>query len=339
VRYDRGVIESFVDLTYRGLALGRRIKLTEVRPSTAFVELAAPMPVGTPVAIVTEDGVTLDATVTWIHEQVAGAERTPGMIVAPVLSAEAAAAWWQARVTLPEDERPRQRPARSRSVTVRPRPITERTKSTTDPSPPPEHVAAPSPPLSPDDVPTVMTAPINPGAVGDDGPSIVADLAARVNAAAGVELPRPSLISTEAHERATVAMSPLEARERFGVSVGPSDPNDRPTVMMSAIDQSQLAQATMRQTGEHAVVDDGKATMIMDAIDPASLGIDLPGYPEAAPSSVGDEPSAPVITIEDATDGDDDGDGPDDAGAPSGPVTAESGKPAGKNLKRRRKRR
>ncbi|MBC7976402.1 MAG: hypothetical protein H7138_15635, partial [Myxococcales bacterium] len=81
------MIESFVDLTYRGLALGRRIQLTAVRPSTAFVELATPMPVGTQVAIVTDDGLALDATVTWIHEQVTGSDRVPGMVIAPALAA------------------------------------------------------------------------------------------------------------------------------------------------------------------------------------------------------------------------------------------------------------
>ena len=309
------MIESFVDLTYRGLALGRRIKLTEVRPSTAFVELAAPMPVGTHVAIATDDGFALDATVTWIHEQVAGAERTPGMIVAPVLAVEAAAAWWQARVTLPDDDRPRQRSARSRPLTVRPRSITERNKSTTDRSPPPDHVL-------PDDVPAVTTAlPINPALASadrDDRPTILADLAARVTAAAGLELRRS-------------ASRPAEVEER-------------PTVAMTAIDQSQLAQATMRQTGEHAVVDDGKATMIMDAIDPATLGIDLPGYTDAAPAALHDEPSAPVITIEAAGEGDDDGDGDgNDDGASDPDATGPSAggdKPAaGKSLKRRRKRR
>jgi hypothetical protein len=336
------VIESFVDLTYRGLALGRRIKLSEVRPRTAFVELTAPMPVGTRLAIVTEDGLALDATVTWIHEQVAGAERAPGMFVAPVLAAEPAAAWWQARVALPDDDQPRPRPARGRPVTVRPRTNTERNKSTTDRSPPPEHALA-------DEVPTMMTAPpVNLAPeLDDDSQTIVADLTARVTAAARVELPKPSLISTEANERATVAMHPLDASARATMAMDPLEANERPTVMMRAVDQAQLAQATMRQTGEHAVVDDGKATMIMDAVDPATLGFDLPGSTGAAPAAVGDEPSAPVITIE-AGEGDDDGEGGeggDDAsdGAP-GPGGAEPGgssdKPsAGKGLKRRRKRR
>jgi hypothetical protein len=298
------VIESFVDLTYRGLALGRRIKLTEVRPSTAFVELAAPMPVGTALAIVTDDGLALEATVTWIHEQVAGAERAPGMLVTPVLTADTAAAWWRERVMLPDDDQPRPRPSRSRPVTLRPRSNTERSKPTTDRSPPPEHVIT-------DEVPTMMTAPPIASAADGDGPTIVADLAARVAAAAGLDLPRPALDSVEI--------------------------NERPTVAMPALDQSRLAQATMRSTGQHDVVDDGKPTMIMEAIDPATLGLDLPSNPEAPAPAIGDEPSAPVITIETSDDEDDAGDSMPNLGTPE--VSDGTDKPAAGKGKRRRKRR
>ena len=92
---------SFVDLSYRGLALARRVKLTQVRPSTGYVEMPAPMPVGTPIAITTEDGVAFDAIVTEIHEQVGGSSQTPGMLVQPAL-AGAAADWWKARVVAPD---------------------------------------------------------------------------------------------------------------------------------------------------------------------------------------------------------------------------------------------
>ena len=66
MRYDRGVIESFVDLTYRGLSLGRRVRLSQVRPSTGYLELPAPMPVGSQIAITAEDGTAFDAVVTAI---------------------------------------------------------------------------------------------------------------------------------------------------------------------------------------------------------------------------------------------------------------------------------
>lgn len=97
--------ESFVDLTYRGLSLGRRVKLSDVRPTTGYVEMPAPMPVGTQLGILTDDTVALDAVVVAIHEQVAGSDRTPGMVLRPRLDGDAAKQWWQKRVTLPEQEK------------------------------------------------------------------------------------------------------------------------------------------------------------------------------------------------------------------------------------------
>ena len=94
--------ESFVDLTYRGLALGRRVKLTEVRPSTGYLEMPAPMPVGTAIHVATDDGHGFDAVVIDIHEQVGGSDRPPGMRVKPAFGDERATAWWKERVALPE---------------------------------------------------------------------------------------------------------------------------------------------------------------------------------------------------------------------------------------------
>ena len=94
--------DSYVDLGYRGLPLGRRVKLTQVRPSTGYLEAPQPMPVGTAIAITTDDGVAFDATIAEVHEQVAGAERAPGMLVRPALDAADARGWWEARVQLPE---------------------------------------------------------------------------------------------------------------------------------------------------------------------------------------------------------------------------------------------
>jgi hypothetical protein len=97
--------ESFVDLTYRGLSLGRRVKLSEVRPTTGYVEMPAPMPVGTQIGIITDDTVALDAMVVEIHEQVSGSERPAGMVVKPRLDGDAGKTWWQKRVQLPEPEK------------------------------------------------------------------------------------------------------------------------------------------------------------------------------------------------------------------------------------------
>jgi hypothetical protein len=209
------VIESFVDLTYRGLALGRRIKLTQVRPTTGYLELPMPMPVGTLIAISTDEGVTLEATVTQIHEQVGGSDRVPGMTVKPALGAEAASSWWQARVGLPEasDERG---PDRNRPITVRPR-------THTVPAPPPVEVAA------------------------------------------------------------SLAQLTIPPSEEPPAKTKDEDDAKR-TMVMNAVDQEMLAKLTssdgevehlVRRTDEHAVVDDGVRTTVMDAVDPSALGIEV----------------------------------------------------------------
>jgi hypothetical protein len=208
------VSESYVDLTYHGLSLGRRLRLTQIRPSSGHVELPAPMPVGTQLAVSTDDGTMFDAIVTWIHEQVAGSDRAPGMIVAPELTAAPAAAWWTARVSLP-DEPPKQRmaPSPGRPVTVLPR-------SHADPAPP-------SPPRA-SEVPA-------------------ADLPAR-------DSPEPAL----------------------------------------------------HGTAEHEVIDDGKPTMIMPSIDPATIGLDA-GASGALPRSDAAGDGEAVETGDDTEPDDSDG--------------------------------
>ena len=98
--------ESFVDLSYRGLGLGKRIKLTQVRAATGYLEVPAPMPVGTTLGIATDDGVLLEVTVTEVHEQVGGTDKPPGMVVKPKLEADAARAWWKQRVSLKDEKMP-----------------------------------------------------------------------------------------------------------------------------------------------------------------------------------------------------------------------------------------
>lgn len=126
------MIESFVDLTYRGLSLGRRIKLTQVRPSTGYVETPAPMPVGTSIAFATDEGLTFDAVVMAIHEQVGGSDKAPGMVVAPALADAERTSWWKARVALPEEP----------PASTRPKPVTVRPRPNTVPQPPPDAMLA-----------------------------------------------------------------------------------------------------------------------------------------------------------------------------------------------------
>lgn len=85
--------EAFVDLLYRGLPLGSRARMSQFDAHHAYVELPAPMPVGTLIAIQAEGG-PISAHVIEIHEQTAGSEHPPGMRVRPVLDGEAKLAWW-----------------------------------------------------------------------------------------------------------------------------------------------------------------------------------------------------------------------------------------------------
>ena len=91
----------YVDLSYRGLSLGQGVKLTQIRPSTAYVEFAAPMPVGTLLGLTAQDGTVLEATVTELREQVANSDAVAGMTLRPRLEGEVAA-WWKAKAELPD---------------------------------------------------------------------------------------------------------------------------------------------------------------------------------------------------------------------------------------------
>lgn len=228
------MIESFVDLTYRGLSLGRRVKLSQVRPTTGYLETPAPMPVGTQISIATDEGVTLEATVTAIHEQVGGSDRTPGMTVAPKLAAEASEGWWRARVALPDEVKPVVARTVSQQVTVRPR-------SHTIPQPPPEGV---------------VIEPLERQPEPPDGRTVV-------------------MMAVEPEPQASTDVIPVLAELEVSAPMAEPDPAGGPrTTVMTAVDQDAL-EALMRKTGEHEVVDDGRATTVMDAVDPAALGLDL----------------------------------------------------------------
>jgi|SRR5215470_10853476 len=67
----------FVDVTYRGLRVATRARLTESAPGTGFVEVEAPLPVGTQIKL--SGDTTEDARVTGVVEQEAGAKSPPGM--------------------------------------------------------------------------------------------------------------------------------------------------------------------------------------------------------------------------------------------------------------------
>ncbi len=248
-------MESFVDLAYRGLSLGRRVKLTQVRPSTGYLETPAPMPVGTTIAIATDDGHNLEAMVTSIHEQVGGSDRAPGMTVKPTLEG-AIAAWWKERVALPDEEPPA--PARAKSVTVRPR------TNTVVEDVPAGANAAPAAPAKP-----TTTAPM-PTATPAVDPAMAAALAAASQTVAQASLP------VEDAGGRTIVMPAVDpsALEKLVRTTSDEIPVARISDVMAA---ASVQTEPARITGENEVIDDGKKTTMMDAVDLSALGLDAPG--------------------------------------------------------------
>jgi hypothetical protein len=212
--------ESFVDLSYRGLALGKRIKLTQVRPTAGYLEVPAPMPVGTIIGIATEDGMLLEATVAEVREQVTGSDRTPGMVVRPKLEAEAARTWWKQHVSIDEE--------------------------------------AAAPPADADGKVTVMSRRLS-------GQTAVPKLQDD-----GRNTAVMSVIDDSA-----AAVAAVEAAAEQG-DPGVTDPS--------------LPRMTMEMAAQVPIEDDGKRTMMMDAIDLAALGLD----PAASSGSM------PAVTDEDS---------------------------------------
>lgn len=98
--------DVFVDVAYRGLEVGRRLKLRDVGPRTGYVEVGTPMPVGAPLTIESDRGHSITAVVIRVHEQVAGADMPPGMRVRIDPIEGEAASWWQALVCRDDPEIP-----------------------------------------------------------------------------------------------------------------------------------------------------------------------------------------------------------------------------------------
>jgi len=232
--------ESFVDLTYRGLPLGRRIKLTQIRPSTGYLEHPTPMPVGTRIAIATDEGVGIDAVVMQIHEQVGGSDQPPGMTIAPALAEGAPASWWKERVALPELAPPP--PPQGGAVLVLPR-------TRTVESPPPAGAEERA-----DDAGGTMRMP----AIEEPAPGPVA--AAEAAESARVTEPTQVVAQAEdAGEGAQVAQAPQAREEPELPAAGGMDPDLLEQLAGSA---------------DGPIVDDGKQTVMMQSVDLSALGLE-----------------------------------------------------------------
>ena len=85
-----------IDVTWRGLEVGRQVPLHTVTEASGRVDVPLPMPVGSALALRAADGLEIPAVVTRVFEQSTAGGETPGMVVTPTLG-EAARGWWQAR--------------------------------------------------------------------------------------------------------------------------------------------------------------------------------------------------------------------------------------------------
>ena len=95
--------ETFVDVSSRGLEVGSRLHLSEIGPTSGYIEHSLPLPVGAELRVEAEDGVGFGVVVVRVQEQVGGAERAPGMFVRVVEMSQDAESWWKERRTRADD--------------------------------------------------------------------------------------------------------------------------------------------------------------------------------------------------------------------------------------------
>jgi len=118
--------QAEVDVSYRGLSVGAGLRMRDFGPTTAYVELAQPMPVGAQLEVVA-DGVRFAARVVHVRERTEGGEIGAMRIAVDDIAADARA-WWDALVTT-EDPAPAPAPPPAQP----------------EPEPEPEVAAAPEP--------------------------------------------------------------------------------------------------------------------------------------------------------------------------------------------------
>ncbi|HWN69366.1 MAG TPA: hypothetical protein VNM90_17115, partial [Haliangium sp.] len=95
--------EALVDLSYRGLVLGKRVRLLQVGPQSAYVAHDAPMPVGTELVLTVGENLAIPAQVARVREG-DSKDGPAGMWLWADAAEQRARAWWDAHVTA-EDPR------------------------------------------------------------------------------------------------------------------------------------------------------------------------------------------------------------------------------------------
>jgi hypothetical protein len=100
--------EALVDLSYRGLVLGKRVRLLQVGPRSAYVAHDAPMPVGTELVLTVDESLAIRAEVARVREG-DSKDGPAGMWLWADAAEQRARVWWDAHVSaddprIPEPE-------------------------------------------------------------------------------------------------------------------------------------------------------------------------------------------------------------------------------------------
>ncbi len=95
--------ELFVDVRYRGLECGSKLRIEDFAASQAYLHHPLPMPVGSPLLVDTGEGLEIPVTVSRVCEQVAGNDKPAGMFVRPQALTDLAQSWWDERVARTEE--------------------------------------------------------------------------------------------------------------------------------------------------------------------------------------------------------------------------------------------
>ena len=91
--------EQIVDVHYRGHEIARTCQITDVGPTSAYLAVDQPMPVGTEIELITDTGVTVKSRVIRVHEKIPDRKQTAGMYIQAATSSEEAATWWSGAAT------------------------------------------------------------------------------------------------------------------------------------------------------------------------------------------------------------------------------------------------
>lgn len=215
--------EAFVDVTWRGLEVGKRVKLHAVHASDAYLDHSSPMPVGSTLVIKTDEGLEIGVQVRRVHEQVGGSTEVPGMLVVPGAMAGEAAAWWGKRVEATDDAAAVSPSPSTVSVTV------PGTVTTAEP------VAPPQPPVP---SPAALFASNDPW--------------------------------SEITSRPTLTMSAVELERALAAATEPDRDGSR-TEVMPAMNPDMLDGVVETTASDDGLVDDGRRTMVMSAVDVSAI--------------------------------------------------------------------